>query len=158
MFFLCVTLFSFVAIDASAEDQANVDVIEEATVYDDIVVTYLGEITPERFPNEFEALKKHPADVIHSPVTAAVAQTFAIFCFRDGFREDTRLNRGYRIQIGRFLSRFKKEQLELMLKRGFGLDQRVDDDFRLGIHYFKGNPPKDLGKKVSEFLELRADN
>lgn len=158
---LSYSLFSFIVIgigDVSAEDLENRDVVEKATVYDDIVLHYLLEITPERFPEEFEDLKKHPADMIHSPVTAAVAQSFAIFCLRDGFREDTPLHRGYRITIGRFLSRFEKEHLELILKRGFGLDQRDEDDFRFGIHYFKGDPPKDLGKKVAEFLELRTKN
>lgn len=144
--------------DISAEDLDNRDVVDKATVYDDIVIHYLLNITPERFPEEFKDLKKHPSDMIHSPVTAAVAQSFTIFCLREGFREDTPLHRGYRIAIGRFLSRIEKGHLELILKRGFGLDQREKDNFRFGIHYFKGDPPKDLSKKVEEFLELRPKN
>ncbi|MEP4076834.1 hypothetical protein [Haloferula sp.] len=137
---------------------AEKDASALASVYDDAVVTFFGEVTPERYPEDFADLMKHGADQCYSVVTVAVAQAFAIFCLRGSLEAENAVNRAYRIQISRLLAHYEDKQVRSIIERGFGLDQRDPDTFRFGIHYLRGQNIPDLPHVLERFVALKSKN
>jgi len=137
---------------------AEHDIPQAATVYDDAIITFLLEITPERFPDDFTDMKTHGADQCHSIVTVAVAQAFAIFYLRDRFQIDKGVNRAYLISISRLLAHYDETQIRAIIERGFGTDKHDPDTFRFGQQYLAGHDTKDLPQALDAFVKIKSNN